>query len=167
MSRSVEAVVKSKLLVWARESAGMEIPLAAKKLNVSEEKILDWESGIKNPTVKQLRKAANVYKQSFAAFYLSEPPKVFRPPIKDYRRLPGSLIHEFSSDIIMDIRSAIDKREICLELFSEKKESIPEFNLKTSIKDNPEFLADKIRIFLGVSIQAQSSWRDNRVAFNK
>lgn len=101
MSRSTKALIKPELLVWARESAGMEISLTAKKLNVSEDKILDWESGSKHPTVKQLRKAAKVYKQSFAAFYLSEPPKVFRPPVKDYRRLPGLLMHEISSEIII------------------------------------------------------------------
>ena len=87
MPQSADAVIKPVLLVWARKSAGMSLEDAAKKLQTSTENLKAWENGEKL-TTKQLRRAAQAYKQSFAAFYLDEAPDFFVPPVRDYRHLP-------------------------------------------------------------------------------
>ena len=74
MARSIEALVKPEMLVWARESAGLPPQVAAKKIGIKSEKLEMWEKGEIRPTVAQLRKAASVYKRPTAAFYLPRPP---------------------------------------------------------------------------------------------
>ena len=116
MIKSSTAIINPELLLWARNSAKMDIAYASKRLGVTEEKLLGWESGSTKPTIIQLRKAAKVYKQNFAAFFLPTAPEVFVPPIKDYRRHHGAVDHEISPEIILDIKDSLNKREIALEL---------------------------------------------------
>ena len=43
MAASVRAKVKTELLIWARESAGYSVAEAAKRLGVTEERLLAWD----------------------------------------------------------------------------------------------------------------------------
>jgi hypothetical protein len=45
MGERIRAIVKPELLVWARESAHFQSPVAAKKANLSVERLLDWGAG--------------------------------------------------------------------------------------------------------------------------
>ena len=152
MARSADALIHPELLVWARESAGMDLEEAAQHINnITAEKLQSWESGESRPTVKQLRKVATVYKQSFAAFYLPEAPKVFRPPLKDYRLFPGDTATTISSEVALDSRLALDRREITLELYAERGEEVPRFTARTTLRKNLETLGGEIRKLLGVT----------------
>jgi len=64
----VEALVKPELLRWGRETAGLTIEAAAKKITVTPERLLSWENGHSRPSIPQLRKMADVYKRPLAAF---------------------------------------------------------------------------------------------------
>lgn len=86
----VEALITPALLVWARETAGFDIPTAAKKIGVQPDRLAGWEQGQRRPSIPQLRKLANVYKRPIAVFYLPEPPAA-EAVIRDFRRLPGSV----------------------------------------------------------------------------
>jgi Zn-dependent peptidase ImmA (M78 family)/DNA-binding XRE family transcriptional regulator len=165
MARSAEAIIKPELLTWGRYSSGMPKSVAAKKIGVTVDKLLSWESGESRPTIKQLRKVANVYKQSFAAFFLSEPPEVFAPPLNDFRKIsPGE--EALSPELILDIRSALDRREIYIDLINGFGEEPPLFKSKTSINTDPEKVASKIRQLLKITFSKQSKWKDNRISFN-
>ena len=89
-SKRVHAAVKPTLLVWARESAGLEIDEAARKLQVKPERLASWETGERRPTINQLRHLARVYRRPIAVFFLSKPPKKFKA-MHDFRRLPGEI----------------------------------------------------------------------------
>ena len=166
MARSAEALVNPALLKWARESAGMSIEEASQRLKVSVDRLRSWEDGASPPTVKQLWKVANVYKQSFAAFYLPEAPPVFRPPLKDYRRLPSDSPGRPTTELYIDVRAALDRRAVALELLEEATERPSAFEFSASISNDPEELAVRLRQFLTVDPQRQFSWRDGRIAFN-
>jgi transcriptional regulator with XRE-family HTH domain len=83
MTESIEAIIKPELLIWARKSAGLTLTDVAKKTQVSEEKINEWETGKSTLSVSQLRRLAKVYKKPIAVFYLPEPPK----PLKRKRTI--------------------------------------------------------------------------------
>jgi transcriptional regulator with XRE-family HTH domain len=60
----VEALVKPELLRWGRETAGLTIEAAAKKITVTPERLLSWENGDARPSIPQLRKMADVYRST-------------------------------------------------------------------------------------------------------
>jgi Zn-dependent peptidase ImmA (M78 family) len=145
----------------------MDLSNTAKKLHISNEKLIAWESGTDSPTVVQLRKLAQLYRQSFAAFYLPTPPEVFHPPTHDYRKLPGGLTGVVSSNLTLEMRLAVDRRDICLELMAEKGEQLPNFiSLAVSKGGDPETIGERLRSALEISWEAQKNWNDQRKAFN-
>lgn len=74
MGASIHVPINPELLVWARESAGYDTNGAASRLGVSQEKLENIEAGEAQITYVQLRKAAEVYKRSLAAFFMAAPP---------------------------------------------------------------------------------------------
>src|SRR5437868_3692417 len=86
MVRSIQALVEPQVLEWARQTAGMSIDAAAKRLKISQDLLAQWESGAARPTLAKLRVVSRLYKRPLAVFYLPEPPRDFAP-LKDYRRL--------------------------------------------------------------------------------
>ena len=166
MAKRVEAITKPELLTWGRYSCGMPKSIAARKIGVSVSKLVSWESGEARPTVKQLRKVANVYRQTFAAFFLQEPPERFEPPVHDFRKLSPEEDESLSPELLIDIRNSIDRREIYLELMHDFGEDPLSFKFKTSIQRDPEKVAARIRKILKVTSSKQSGWKDKRIAFN-
>lgn len=165
MAKGIEAIVNPKMLVWARESARMEIETAAKKAQVSPERLELWERGEERPTINQLRKLGNAYKRPIAVFYLPEPPSDFQA-MRDFRRLPRSGARRESPDLIFEIRSARNRREVAVELFGAIDEEPSEFPLEASLGDDTEQLADEIREFLMVDVNDQISWKSGYDSFN-
>lgn len=146
--------------------SGMPLFVAAKKIGISEDKLKAWEAGEESPTIKQLRKLASTYKQSFAAFFLQEPPTVPKLPLKDYRRLPGATSHELPYEITMDVRNAIDRRLMILDLAALNGMSLKGFHYRGEISEGVERLSKRIRNDLGVSMEEQMSLRDPRIGLN-
>ena len=165
MTESIEAIIKPELLIWARKSAGLTLTDVAKKTQVSEEKINEWETGTSRPSISQLRKLAKVYKRPIAVFYLPEPPITF-DTLRDYRIIYGTQTKEISPHLRLEIRKAQYRREIALEISELLGEQIKPFNDKASIDDDPDNLSEYIRGLLGISIEDQSKWKDSYEAFN-
>src|SRR5271165_3374648 len=98
-----EANPTPSVLVWARESAGLSVELAAKKAGVNADRLSAWESGHQRPSFAQLRKLATAYKRPLAIFYLAEPPLRFHP-MHDFRRFgEGGEIGQ-SPELTLEIR---------------------------------------------------------------
>jgi len=166
MTKSAEALVKPELLVWARKSAGLTVKEAARKVGVKPERLENWESGKKRPTVKQLEKLGNVCKRPLAVFYLSEPPKDFQP-IHDFRRLPGEVAGIKSPQLIFQIRLAQERRELAIELFEQLEGKLPTFSAKAKPSASPEDLARKVRQLLGITVEEQAKLKGKYDTFNK
>ena len=159
----VSEVVKPALLRWARETAGLTVEQAAKKIGVTPDRLAEWEEELlhledrRRPTVGQLRKAANVYKRPLAVFFLSEPPA--QPaPLHDFRRLPANTLARLSPELLLEMRRARRRRAVSLELLAELDRAVPELPLRVGLDDDPEEVAARAREWLGVSLEEQAEW---------
>lgn len=86
--------VNPDILIWARETAALDMEEAARKLgfassgrSTAAEKLQQLEDGTKNPTQSQLEKMANVYRQPVVAFYLNLEPRKGDRGV-DFRTVP-------------------------------------------------------------------------------
>jgi Zn-dependent peptidase ImmA (M78 family) len=153
---TIKALVKPRLLRWARDRAKVKLEDAAKAAHVSAERLEAWERDGSDdaPTLGQLRDLAAKYHFPLAVFYLPEPPKDFAP-LRDFRRLRDAEEEPISANLAFHIRSAYDRRELALELSQELDSEPQEFPLKATIQDDPEQVGRAIREFLKVGIESQ------------
>ncbi len=166
MARAAEALVTPAVLVWARESLDLPRAEAARKLKVKEERLAAWEAGTQRPTVNQLRKIADTYKRPLAVFFLSKVPRDFEVALQDFRRLPGHMPPATSMSLRLEIRKAVERREVALELAKVLDVELPELTLTCTAAEKPEAVASRIRAALGVSLDQQHAWRNEYEALN-
>lgn len=147
----------------------MSPAVAAERIGVKADRLASWESGELRPTIKQLRTVANVYRQPFAAFYLATPPDIFAPPVHDYRRIARDDENRLSPELLQDLRLAMDRREILLELGGAREDDTGLLGVQPKLHRDPEGLGEEIRNKLGITPEIQRSWMDpeGREAFNR
>ena len=165
MSKRIEAIVKPDLLIWARESAGFTKEDAAHKLGVKLRKLDDWEGGISRPTIKQLRKLGKQYKRPIAVFYLDEKPIDFQP-LHDFRRISGTIGFQQPVQLNFEIRQAIYRRQVALNLIKDLYGDLPGFKHEISITADPEMIGSKIRDILKVDSEKQKKASGKYGTFN-
>lgn len=161
MPRSITAIVKPELLVWARESIRLDIEEAAKRQGVETDTLDSWERGAERPTVAQLRKMADVYRRPLAVFYLATPPRDF-DAMKYFRRPAGAPERPPSPELTYQIREAETRREVALELALEAEDGPPpKFRARAEPTEDAAEWAARVRAELGVSIDDQLGWRND------
>ena len=165
MRKRIVALAKPELLVWARNSAGLSIEEAAKKVGVKPERLQQWETGEKQPTINQLRKLGKAYRRPMAVFFLPEPPRDFQP-LRDFRRLVADMPVAQSPQLRVEIRRAWNRRDLALQLYEQLGEQPPQFSYSVSISDDPDELAGRIRHTLGMSYDKQTQFRTPYEALN-
>jgi Zn-dependent peptidase ImmA (M78 family)/transcriptional regulator with XRE-family HTH domain len=159
MPPSVRANVKPELIRWARTTYGIDLAQAARKAQISEDKIAAWEAGAEQPTVNQLRDLGRIYKRPLAAFYLPSVPRDFQPQrIQDFRRLPETSTGEFSPKLRTEIRRTLYRRQVALDLFENLEQTPTPFQLSAAINENPERVGSRIRQSMGLTLSVQSQW---------
>lgn len=91
-----KVVVNGEVLRWARETSGLDLETAAKKLKIvgtkkqqPVERLRDLETGSEQPTRRMLVQMEKTYRRPLLTFYLPAPPKKANRG-KDFRTLPGS-----------------------------------------------------------------------------
>jgi len=135
-----KAYINPDILKWARISARITEAQAAKKVNVSVEKINEWESGLKQPTIKQAQKLAKAYKRPFALFFLPDVPRDFQP-LKDYR-VKGS--KELTTASLFIIREIQQKQTWISEVKEENNEDMLPFVGRYTLDDDTTTVAKDI-----------------------
>ncbi len=81
--------VPTKVLVWARETAGLSEEEAAKRLNLSgADALKTFEAGEREPSRRQLVTMAGIYRRPLLTFYLPAPPRESDKG-RDFRTLPA------------------------------------------------------------------------------
>ncbi|SFE44026.1 Zn-dependent peptidase ImmA, M78 family [Chitinophaga sp. CF118] len=98
-----KAYITPKVLRWARESARISLETAAAKVNVTAEKLSEWEEGVELPTIRQAETLAKSYKRPFALFFLPEVPRDFQP-LQDFRKDSAKELGTASVFIIREIQ---------------------------------------------------------------
>lgn len=148
------------LFKWAREWRGRSVSEAARRLATSDQNILDWEAGVKTPSVRQARMLAEFYGRAFLEFFLDEP-----PPIKQSVLVPDFRIHkgEQSPEAERELQGvqawAEEQRLNALDLYEIVGDDPPNFpaSLIADISANPERLANEARLISGFDVARQLS----------
>jgi Zn-dependent peptidase ImmA (M78 family)/transcriptional regulator with XRE-family HTH domain len=157
MPRSIPALVRPALLVWAREKAGLTVEDASAKADIGIDQLRQWENGVDNPSIPQLRKLGDVYKRPLAVFFLAEPPKGFDPQC-EFRRLPGLTPENESPEMRLALRTALFRREAARDLYERLGDSIPQCRVAAHPGEDEEVVGQRIRELLGIDWEAQLKW---------
>ncbi len=162
MSHGIKANINPHVLTWARRSAGYALDEAAKKVRIVPEKLLAWEAGEDQPTVRQLRLLAGLYKRPTALFYcacIPDEPRI----AADFRLLPAGQAG-YTPRLRYELRRAFHRRAIAMELTEQLGETVVDFPLRADMSEPSDALAQRIRQTLGITLAAQSAWRDPHAA---
>ena len=152
MAKSVKALITPEVLKWVREKRiRLKAEHAAKKLDIDIERLRAWENGTEQPTFRELKRIAKIYRTHISVFYLPEPPTEFQLPT-DNRVLPDQVVADMEQiyRLNANIVEAYERRETLIELYELLEEPPPEVTL--SIRhENPKRTAQEITEFLEFS----------------
>jgi Zn-dependent peptidase ImmA (M78 family) len=122
------SAIQPKILVWARETAGLTLEDAAHALGLNNahgktgpERLQAMEAGADEPSRAVITKMAKEYRRPLLVFYLAEPPRQgYRG--QDFRTLPGK--KQFNPELDALIRD-ISAREGIIRSMLEDDEAKP------------------------------------------
>lgn len=160
------------VLRWARETSGLSFEDAADKLNrktVTPEMIEAWERGEGAPTYSQLESLAyDVYKRPLALFFFPAPPEE-KTPRQAFRTLPDQEIQKISPRLRYLLRQAQVRQIYLAELHEDMPDPDRHFirDLRFDTGASAIEIAQRVREYLGISLDAQSQWRNSDEAFKQ
>lgn len=149
----------AKVIAWARREGGFAVPRVAKRLQVKVPQVEAWESGERQPTMRQVKLLAGLFQRPLSLFFLPEPPKVV-PLAAEYRRLADVVPGQESAELRLAIRQMLARRENALNLMEELGEEITEFRLSARLSDNQADVGNRLRAAAGITIEQQEGWSD-------
>src|ERR1039458_1514549 len=118
MSSHQAIAVNPSLLAWAREESGYELDQVAKRLQVKGERLVAWEKGERQPTMRQVEALARFLHRPLSVFFLPRPPQL-SPLAAEYRRLPDVEPGHESPELRLALRQMLIRRENTLNLMGE------------------------------------------------
>lgn len=118
--------INPKVLVWARETAGLSPNEAAERLGIASserssaaEKLAEIESGTKSPTRSQLIRIAQVYRRPLVSFYMNEPPRKGERG-EDFRTLGASVANRENANLDALLRDIRARQEMVKSLIEDE-----------------------------------------------
>lgn len=149
--------VNPSLLAWARGESGYTVDKIAKRLNVTEERILAWEAGERQPTLRQVENLARFLHRPLSVFFMPRPPQL--PALAaEYRRLPDVEPGHESPELRLALRQMLTRRENALNLMGELGQAISEFSLRAHLRESPTEVGRRLRVAMGVEVATQLGW---------
>ena len=157
--------VNPDMLKWARNTAGLSIADVVKQVKrkrITQETVLNWEKGNGSPSYSQLELLAyKIYKRPLALFFFPEPPEE-ESPQQAFRTLPEYEIERMPPRMRLLIRKAralqINLSELYDNINPASKQILLDLSFEPSV--SPEYMALKIREYLGVELNVQIEWSD-------
>ncbi len=165
MSSSPEALVNPVMLVWARETSGLQVSAVTKRTGFSWAQLEEWEQGIQRPSISQLRRLSEAYRRPLIVFYLDEAPKGFSIP-HDYRTIRDKRPEGYSSSLRFELRRIEYQRKAAIDLAEEDEFPPAPFVGSVKRRGNSEQLGREIREMLGVSLEQQTGANDKYAALS-
>jgi Zn-dependent peptidase ImmA (M78 family) len=165
MSRSVQALVKPELLVWARKSAGLTLDRAEKLTGIDSFMLGEWECGRDLPSLASLRKLGEAYKRPLAVFFLAEPPLKFDAQ-REFRRLAGVRLDKATPELLQALRWAVFRREAAMELHRLNGDQPQRLHAVLHPAQDSEEAGEQIRELLGITDAVQMGWAGDYATLN-
>jgi Zn-dependent peptidase ImmA (M78 family)/transcriptional regulator with XRE-family HTH domain len=117
--------VNSKILKWARETAGMTLEEAAKALGITRpERLEALEAGAEHPSRPLLLRMAKEYRRSLLTFYLANAPRRGDRG-QDFRTLPADRSIEHDADLDALVRDLKGRQSLVRSILEEEDEATP------------------------------------------
>jgi Zn-dependent peptidase ImmA (M78 family) len=158
--------IQVALLQWAREAQGFSIEEVATRLKRDPAEIAAWEAGESSPTYVQLETLAyKIYKRPLALFFLPQPPPEADPET-EFRTLPDFDLEDLSSDTRYQIRFA-HSLQLSLKELNEGRNPAERMifrDIALDIGRDVREQAHRIREYLGISLETQTTWRSSETA---
>ena len=156
--------ITPEVVTWARERLGYKQDvLAAKRSDFK--RVAEWESGVSQPTYRQLELLAKDLWVPMAIFFFPEPPQL--SPIQETFRTLGS---EQFAEVPPRIRLLLHKAHAfqigLAELNDERNPAAQRIIRELQIRKNVPVreTAARVREMLGVTLEEQLSWVDEDTA---
>jgi Zn-dependent peptidase ImmA (M78 family)/transcriptional regulator with XRE-family HTH domain len=166
MSDQTAITINPSLLAWAREESGYDVDRVAKRLQVREDRVAEWEKGERQPTFRQVELLARFFHRPLSIFFMARPPQL--PPLAtEYRRLPDVEPGHESPELRLALRQMLTRRESALNLMGELGESIPEFSLRANLSETPAVVGQRLRQATGVTLETQLGWSNEWEAWRE
>ena len=123
--------VNPKILVWARETAGLTRQGAVRKIGIKDaygmaavDRLAELERGEKEPTRPILVKMAQYYRRPLLAFYLYDPPPRSDRGA-DFRMLPTPLLAETEALVDALVRNVQSRQKMVRAVLESEDEAKP------------------------------------------
>jgi Zn-dependent peptidase ImmA (M78 family)/DNA-binding transcriptional regulator YiaG len=166
VATSERIAVAPAVLKWARRTAGFDVDDAAKRLRVSSAQLQEWESGVRRPTIGQLRNMGKLYKRPLVVLLLPEPPRDF-DALRDFRRTGQTAgAAAWSPALHAEFKRALSQRDVVLELVELAPSALPGESRRFSFvrAGGDEDAAGRIRELLDMEGWLPGTWGDPRLA---
>ncbi len=156
MTEKQHIEINPEVFIWARERLGLSQSAAAKKLEISVRSLEKFETGVRKPTLEELKNFSKVYKRTIATLLLDKPPKE-KPFPKDRRTVESRELNVFNEKTILAVRKARALVDSFIELNKENnipiknfRKIISEIAPQISINEEPFELAAELRKRIGL-----------------
>lgn len=153
--------VTPALIVWARTRAGYSLDEVREHFKYIEE----WEAGEASPSYPQLEKMAERFKIPIAVFFFPQPPEI--PAVSEsFRTLPEQEFERLPRRIRYLLRKAKAFQINLVELTGGQNPAPRSILRDLSFRANTSItaMANRVRDYLGVSIDDQSNWTNAETA---
>lgn len=164
--------INPKILVWARETAGLTPEEAVRKLGIRDargvaavDRLIALETGSAEPTRPLLVKMAKQYRRPLLTFYMAGPPRKGERG-RDFRTLPEG--HSDAAEALLDalIRDVRARQRMVRALLEDEEDAEPlPFVGSMRIADGAPALLGSLRKTLRISLDAFRSASSSEEAF--
>ncbi len=146
--------VKPEMFRWARERAGIHVDALVKRFP----RYPEWESGEKQPTLKQLEKLARVTYAPIGSFFLSAP--LDEPvPIPDMRTIGNEFVGRPSVELLETVYLCLRRQDWYRDYARIEGEDPLAFVGSTTTGSDVETTAEEIRAELGFDVEERNDLR--------
>jgi Zn-dependent peptidase ImmA (M78 family)/DNA-binding XRE family transcriptional regulator len=154
------AMINTEILSWARARSGIDASAFAKKCGVTEDRLVEWETGHKAMTFIQAMKYADKAHVPFGYLFLETPPEE-NLPIPDLRTLNSSGVQNPSAELLDIVKLMIQRQEWYKEYLKTQLADPNSIIGKFTSNSNPAEIVSDMRNKLGLAAHPErGSWED-------
>lgn len=145
------ANINSEMLTWARMRSGYSLSVFASKCAISEERLVQWESGTHTMTFNQAMLFAEKAHIPFGYLFLATAP-VETLPIPDLRTPGSHPVHQPSAELLDLVKLMLQRQEWYRDYLQQQLVEQNPWVGRLSIRNSVDTIVDDIRQALQVGL---------------